>query len=142
MTSWGTCDNTFCSNNGSNNIHFNKPPLVSDGRLYTAYDSTEATMDKIRQHEKIYTNWDYRIYLQKNAKDIMKYNNIECFYSLGINPSTSFDKPMCSNPITYISNRQKEPPYGYCNNNSDLKNYYLSREQLNSKMISPSIVMK
>jgi hypothetical protein len=138
MTSWGTCDN-----NGCNNIHFNKPPLVSDGRLYTAYDSTEATMEKIRQYEKINTNWDYRMYLQKNAKDIMKYNNIECFYSLGINPTTSFDKPMSSTPITYTSNRQsKEPPFGYCNNNSDLKNYYLTREQLNSKMISPSIVMK
>jgi len=135
--SWATCNNDGC-----NNIHFDKPPLVSDGRYFTAYDSTEATMEKIRQFEKLQTNWDYRNYLQKNATKIMKYNNIECFYSLGINPSSTFNTKMPSNPITYTSNNAISPPYGYCGGkNSDLKNYYISREQLNSKMISPSIVM-
>ena len=32
------------------------------------------------------------------------------------------------------------PGYGYCN--SDLKSPYLSRQQLNSRMISPSITLE
>lgn len=121
--SWGTC-----SNNGCNNIHFDKPPMVSDGRFYTAYDSTEATMQKIRQIEKLQTNWEYRNYLQKNAMNIMKYNNIECYYSQGIMNENVFN----SDP--------NQPPFNYCGGKpSDLKSYYLSREELNAKMISPVI---
>lgn len=133
--SWASCNDDGC-----NNIHFNKPPLVSDGRLFTAYDSTSATMEKIRQFENLTSNWEYRKYLQNNAKEIMKYNNIECFYTLGVNPTTLFSEKMNSTPITE-TNRNK-PLYGYCNKNSDLKNYYLSREELNAKMISPYIIMK
>jgi hypothetical protein len=128
---WGQC-----SDLANNNIHNDKPALMQDGRLYTAYNSSDVTMEKIKQSENLQTNWEYRNYLQKNANEIMKYNNIECFYSLGINPNTSFDKKMPSQPVLIT-----EPCYKISNKNSDLKNYYLSRQELNSKMISPSIIM-
>jgi hypothetical protein len=141
--SWGTCygcnakNNPNC-NNECNNIHFDKPALMSSGRMFTSYDSTAATMEKIRQFEKIENNWDYRQYLQKNAVEIMKYNNAECYYSLGINPGVTSDVSSSNSPIMVTSTYgNKKPPFGYCG--SDLKNYYLSREQLNARMISPSI---
>jgi hypothetical protein len=90
-------------------------------------------MEKIRQFEKIQSNWDYREYLQKNATEIMKYNNIECYYSKALNPSSRESEK--KNPI------QTQPIYGYCNN-SDLKNLYLSREQLNSKMNNQSFLLQ
>ena len=134
--SWGTCYNS-CKD-ATNNIHFNYPPLVNDGRLFTAYDTAEAYGEKIKQKEGISTNWEYRQYLQKNACKIMKYNNIECFYDLGLNPGVTNDKKSSNSPLLYnCVDDNRQPPYGYCNSN--LKNYYLSREQINSKMISPSI---
>lgn len=134
--SWGTCYDV-CKD-ATNNIHFNYPPLVSDGRLFTAYDSSEATSQKIKQMEGLQTNWQYRQYLQKNACNIMKYNNFECYYDLGLNPGVSSSQKSLNSPMLYTCiDDNRRPEYGYCN--STLKNYYLSREQLNSKLISPSI---
>jgi hypothetical protein len=42
--SWATC----YLDDGCNNIHFDKPPLVSDGRFYTSYISSEAMNEKIK----------------------------------------------------------------------------------------------
>lgn len=132
--SWATCYLT----EGCNNIDFSSPPLVSDGRFFTAYDSGEATAQKIKQIEGLQTNWQYREYLQKNASQIMKYSNAECYAHLGINPGVSSSKKSSNSPMLYTStNDVREPPYGYCNSN--LKNMYLSRHNLNARLISPSI---
>lgn len=134
--SWGTCYNV-CKD-ATNNIHFDYPPLVSDGRLFTAYDSSEAIAQKIKQLEGLQTNWQYRQYLQNNACKIMKYNNIECFYDLGLNPGVSSDIKSPNSPFLYnCIDDNRKPVFGYCD--SKLKNYYLSREQLNSRLIAPSI---
>ena len=62
--SWATC----YTNEGCDNIHFDKPPKVSDGRFYTSYISSEATNEQIKSLENIQSNWAYRKYLQDNAK--------------------------------------------------------------------------
>ena len=43
--SWGTC----YKDSGCNSVDFSSPPMVSDGRFFTAYDSNEATEQKIKQ---------------------------------------------------------------------------------------------
>jgi hypothetical protein len=131
--SWATCYS------GSNNIHYSSPPLMSDGRNYASWTPDATMNDQIKRNAKIASNWDYRRYLQHNAQDIMKYNNREACYTLGLNPQTVTNtQPSLNVPFVFQSvTDERHPPYGY--RNSDLKNLYLSSEKLNARMIAPSI---
>jgi hypothetical protein len=134
--SWGTCYS------GSNNIHFSLPPLMSDGRNYASWTPDSTMNDQIKHDAHITTNWDYRRYLQTNAAQIMKYNTMEACYTLGLNPVTVTNTQTLPNsPFVFKSTTDNNgPPFGY--SNSDLKNLYLSSEQLNARLISPSINTK
>ena len=69
----------------------------------------------------------------------MNYNSQEACYTVGLDPHYNTDKTPSSNvPYTFKGTFDtSQPGFGYCN--SDLKNPYLSREQLNARLISPSI---
>lgn len=129
--SWGTCYT------GSNNIHHSNPPLMSDGRNYSSWEPDAAENDKIKKQSNIKTNWDYRLYLQENAKDIMKYNGMESCYALGLSVKPTSTGPSNANtyPVPVLFNSSDEPVAG----DSDLKNMYMSREHLNARTIAPSI---
>jgi hypothetical protein len=131
--SWQTCYS------GSNNIHFNFPPIMADGRNWSQWSPDAVINQRIQKNEGINNNWNYRQYLQNHGLQIMKYNSEESCYELGLNPHYSTNSTPSSNvPYTFKSTFDTgSPGYGYCN--SDLKNPYLSREQLNSRLISPSI---
>ena len=133
--SWGTCYS------GSNNIHYSLPPLMSDGRNYSSWTPDSTMNDQIKRDANITTNWDYRRYLQTNAKHIMKYNTMEACYTLGLNPvSVVNTETLPNSPFVFKSTTDNNgPAFGYCR--SDLKNLYLTSEQLNARMISPSIPM-
>jgi len=133
--SWATCFS------GSNNIHFNYPPIMADGRNYSSWQPEAAVNKSIQNKEGIKSNWHYRQYMQKNGLQIMKYNSQEACNNLGLPCHQQTDNTPSSNvPHKYKSTFDtNNPGYGYCN--SDLKNPYLSREQLNARMISPSIVV-
>jgi hypothetical protein len=128
--SWATCYSS------SNNIHFNFPPIMADGRNYASWQPDAVINERIQKQEGIKTNWAYRNYLQKNGLQIMKYNNLEYCYDLGLDTHYFTNKSPSSNvPYLYKSTYDKSNP-GY---SSDLKNPYLSREQLNARIIAPSI---
>ena len=131
--SWGTCYS------GSNNIHFNFPPIMNDGRNYSSWQPDALVNERIQNQEGIKTNWNYRQYLQRNALKIIQYNNSEACYDLGLDPHTQTDNTPSSNvPHMFKSTfDNRTPGFGYCN--SDLKNPYISREQLNSRLIAPSV---
>ena len=131
--SWGTCYS------GSNNIHFNFPPIMADGRNFAQWQPDAVVNNRIQQKEGIQNNWSYRQYLQQNGLQIMNYNTTEACYELGLDPHVQTGKTPSDNvPYTFKSSFDtSRPGFGYCN--SDLKNPYLSREQLNSRLISPSI---
>ena len=131
--SWGTCYS------GSNNIHFNFPPIMADGRNWAQWQPDAVVNNRIQQKEGITNNWSYRQYLQQNGLQIMNYNTTEACYELGLDPHVQTGKTPSDNvPYTFKSSFDtSRPGFGYCN--SDLKNPYLSREQLNSRLISPSI---
>ena len=139
--SWGTC----YKDSGCNNIDFSSPPMVSDGRFFTAYDSNEATEQKIKQAQGIQSNWEYREFLQRNATNIMSYENTECYVNHGLvqGIASNSNKPSSvvathNTPFLYTSTSDsRQPPHGYCN--SQLKNMYLSRNELNARLIAPSI---
>jgi hypothetical protein len=131
--SWKTCYNS------SNNIHFNFPPIMNDGRNYASWQPDAVINQRIQVKEGINNNWNYRQYLQQNGLQIMNYNNSEACYELGLDPHVQSGKTPSSNvPYTFRSTFDtSEPGFGYCN--SDLKNPYLTREQLNARIVAPSI---
>lgn len=131
--SWATCYS------GSNNIHFNFPPIMNDGRNYASWQPDALVNQQIQKQEKINNNWNYRQYLQKNGLKIMQYNNAEACYDLGLDPHAQTGTTPSSNvPYHFKSTFDTSVPgFGYYN--SDLKNPYLTKEQLNARLVSPSI---
>ena len=131
--SWSTCYS------GSNNIIFNSPPIMNDGRNYSSWQPDALVNERIQKQEGIQSNWKYRQYLQHNGLQIMNYNTMEACYDLGLDPHVKTDRTPSSN-VTYKFKGTFDtitPGYGYCN--SDLKSPYLSREQLNLRLVAPSI---
>jgi hypothetical protein len=133
--SWQTCYNS------SNNTNFNFPPIMNDGRNFATWQPESVVNERIQQKEGITSNWNYRIYLQQNAQQIMNYNNQEYCYSLGMDPHYNTDDTPSKNvPHTFKNTFDTSVPgFGY--SNSDLKQPYLSREQLNARLVSPSVNM-
>ena len=131
--SWATCFS------GSNNIDFNFPPIMADGRNYASWQPDAVINERIQAKEGIQSNWQYRQYLQNNGLQIMNFNTTEACYDLGLDPHVTTGKTPSSN-VPYKFNGifdTSKPGFGYCN--SDLKNPYLTSEQLNSRLIAPSI---
>jgi hypothetical protein len=124
--SWGTCYS------GSNNIHFNFPPLMNDSRLFSNYYSSALNDSVFQNNKNIKNNSDYRKYLQVNADNIIKNNQyISCIECGTTSNNTS--EPLVSNKTPYIfsSILSRDQPYGY--ETSDLKNIYLSKQQLDAQ---------
>jgi len=131
--SWATCYS------GSNNIDFNFPPIMADGRNFATWQPDAVVNERIQKQEGIQSNWQYRQFLQKNGAQIMNYNTSEACYTLGLDPHVnSGNTPSNNVPYTFKGTFDTgKPGFGY--SNSDLKNPYLSREQLNARLIAPSI---
>jgi hypothetical protein len=129
--SWGTCYS------GSNNIHFNFPPIMSDGRNFANWQPGGTLSEKIRKNAGITTNWQYRKYLTENADSIIKYNQLasseDCSGSNSI--YSNGEEKLSNSPFVYKSALDNSRPYGY--ENSDLKNNYLTKFQLDARMVTP-----
>ena len=128
--SWGQCLN------GSNNIHFDFPPIMADGRNYATWQPGAKINDKIREDNNIKTNNEYRKFLINNADNVIKANQLEacneCCYCPVENSNV-----ISNSPFLYKSCLERSQPYGY--ETSDLKNLYLSRQQLQCRMVAPSL---
>jgi hypothetical protein len=112
---------------------------MSDGRNYASWQPDAVINQRIQKQEGINNNWSYRQYLQKNGLKVMQYNNAEACYDLGLDPHVQTGKTPSNNvPYQFKSTFDTSTPgFGYCN--SDLKNPYLTSEQLNARLIAPSI---
>lgn len=128
--SWGTCYK------GSNNIHFDYPALMSDGRIYTNWDPACEKNKSLIRENNIKTNFQYRQFLINNSESIINSNNNQaqdhcgvCRYGYPLQVNTNNGKYL------YKSVNDNHQPYGY--ENSDLKNVYLSRQQLESRLSAP-----
>lgn len=127
----------------TNNKHANYPPLMSDGRsLIASWQSSSFVENKYKNDNQIATNWQYRKFLTVNAKKIMKEEHENSLTDQGYYTKYPFDEEndKSNPPIFYKSLHENVYPIG--RENTDLKTTYLSREQLNSKKITPEIVIK
>lgn len=131
--SWATCYS------GSNNIHFNIPPLMSDGRHYTTFDPSCKANTELRDSLGIKNNYQYRQWLINNSKSVAKQNK-----KLACNETSQ-----CIVEAAQVPSQQKylfkncadnSRPYGY--ENSDLKNLYFSRHALQSKLVAPILTQE
>jgi hypothetical protein len=132
--SWGTCYS------GSNNIHFNFPPLMDDSRLFSNYYSSVLNDSVFQNNKNIKNNSDYRKYLQINADAIIKNNQyITCVESGTISNNNSQPTTNIQSPYIFETILSRDQPFGY--ETSDLKNIYLSKQQLDAqKHISKYII--
>lgn len=124
---------------GTNNTYYTMPPMMSDGRNYSSWQPESVVNNKIKQDAGINSNWKYRQYLQNNANTIMKYNSMESISASGNNPY-AVDNKVASPNVPYMfssTHDTSKPNFGF--NNSDLKQDYLTKQQIGAKMISPSI---
>lgn len=121
---------------GSNNIHSDMPPLMSDGRNFSSWLPDEVVNDNIKKDAGIKSNWDYRNYLQNNATSIMSYNSLKSIEGTGFiqTTNTTTDNVPFLFKSTFDTNT---PNIGY--STSDLKSQYLTSTQLNARMVAPTI---
>lgn len=127
----------------SNNKYDNFPPLMSDGRTITSSWQPEAVLNNYLLKEiGVETNWQYRQYMIKNAKDIMKYNCIQASTDSGYvkRYSDLMSSSTYSTPYIVSSLVDNTRPTGY--ETSDLKETYLTREQLQSRMVAPELTQE
>jgi hypothetical protein len=142
---------SFLNNDGStssalqgyhtNNQYDGFPPLMNDSRALIASWQPEASINnQILKKQQIKSNWQYRKYLQDNASDIMNYNMEEACNDSGYfisNIRNTGSNTSVSYPINYHS--FQEPSKNMDPSISDLKQIYLSKEQLEARKVSPSI---
>ena len=136
--SWGTCYS------GSNNIFTSAPPLMSDGRNYANWKTGCEIDQSIKKNAGILSNSDYRLFLINNADKIIEFNQLESCNNCGCCPyfqsnSGKMNRPFLYETDCYAKNNDCRP-FGY--ENSDLKNLYLSREQLAAFKTQPLTFIK
>jgi hypothetical protein len=121
---------------GTNTRFPSFPPLMKDGRSIVSSWQPEAVLnDRIIQENNIRSNWEYRRYLTKNAKQLIESNAQEAANDTGFTILTS--EYLAGTPYKYSSLEDNRPVLGV--EPSDLKQLYLSREQLDSRKIAPAI---
>jgi hypothetical protein len=129
--SWATC------NSGSNNIHFNFPPIMNDGRNFAKWQPGAVINQEIRKENNIQSNSQYRQFLVENADSIISSNQQDACDNCGYCSCIVSGESISNTPFLYSSCMDNSQPYGY--ENSDLKSLYLSSYQLQSRMVSPLI---
>jgi hypothetical protein len=126
--SWATCYSS------SNNIHTDFPPLMSDGRLFSNFNPAYTANNELKTNLGIKNNYEYRQWLIKNGNNLIKKNSEitcdEC--SPCVKPTRNTNM---NHKYLFQGSADATMPYGY--QNSDLKNLYISRQALQSKLVAP-----
>ena len=127
----------------NNNYYTIETTPELQGQAYALWQPEGNTNRKIQVDSGISSNWKYRQYMQKNANEIMKYNTMQSINTSGNNPYTVLNtKPVGNTPYLYSSvHDTSSPAYDFhkLTRNSDLKQDYIAKVQMKSRMVAPSI---
>ncbi len=126
-------------NPSTNNTYYTMTPT---NPLNALWQPDAIINNKIRSSSELTSNWKYRQYIQNNANHIMKYNTMEYIYASGNNPYAVTNKiPSSNTPFKFSSIFDpSRPNYGL--SNSDLKQTFMAKQQMNGRMVAPSIPTK
>jgi len=131
------------SNSGyqTNNQYSKFPPLMHDGRSVLASWQPETVINEdILKSEGIQSNWQYRQFMTANSQSICEKMFQDALNDVGVTSIPTKNDTMFTPPKMYssvnetISHIQAKP--------SDLKESYLTREQLQNKLVVPSITQE
>ena len=109
---------------------------MHDGRNYASWQSGAAINENLRKKTGIKQNWEYRKYLVDNADSIIRQNQenaCDQCSNCKLDVDNSIKYPQA--PYVYNTQNESSQPYGY--ENSDLKNLYLSKQNLQSRQVIP-----
>jgi hypothetical protein len=125
--------------NNTNNYYTIEPQQYFQGSDYNLWQPQAVNNQKIQMDSGITSNWKYRQYMQKNANEIMKYNTMQTINDSGNNPYAILNTTATNtSPYLYASvHDNNNPKYGF--RNSDLKQDYMKKEQMKSRMVAPYI---
>lgn len=120
----------------TNNVSLGEMPNMSDGRHFKHISIDQQVInEQNRKGLNIQSNNDYRKYLTNNATSIIEKNSLYSYSKVG-NPVLFKETVPQNTPYLFEGPESEDRPKGY--ESSDLKNHYLSREQLNM-IRTPSI---
>jgi hypothetical protein len=112
----------------TNNLYAGFPPVMADGRSIVASYQPEAVLNStLLQQNQIKSNWQYRKYLTDNANQVMQQNFREACNDMGYFERFAPSERGNAGPIT------QSGPSPKVASPSDLKQLYLSRDELNDR---------
>lgn len=126
----------------THNLYRDHPPMMDDGRVITASWQPEAvTNNNLVKLVGVTSNWQYRQYLTQNGNAIMKQDLAETMNDIGyVSRYAKAPEAPYTPPYTYKSYLDNTVGRGY--ENSDLKQLYLSKEELNARKVAPAITQE
>jgi hypothetical protein len=112
---------------------------MADGRNYATWQPGAVVNEIIREKNNITNNSQYRQYLTHNATEVMQANLVGACDACGFNLDliSNNNNGSVTTPFLFSSPWDQSQPFGY--ESSDLKNLYLSRYELQSRMMAPSL---
>ena len=120
----------------TNNVHPQLPARMNDGRSLIAAHQPEAVLNEtILQNSGVQSNWEYRKYLTENSQQIARDNFREACNDVGYferfaPDERGYKSEKHDTPSSYLVYKDQST---IINENSDLKNLYLTREELSSR---------
>jgi hypothetical protein len=123
----------------THNLYKDVPPFMNDGRVIVAsWQQESITNNNLLLSTGMKSNWEFRKYLTENAKSIIQKEQAESLNDIGyIARYSTAPEQSISVPYYYKSYLDNTQPFGY--QSSDLKQLYLSAEQLNARKMAPVI---
>jgi hypothetical protein len=123
----------------THNLYKDFPPIMKDGRVIVASWQPEAvTNNNLINLVGVTSNWKYRQYLTDNAVDIIKQNQAETMNDIGyVARYAKAPEEKYTRPHKYTSYLDNNTVFGY--ENSNLKQMYFTREELDARKVSPAI---
>jgi hypothetical protein len=124
----------------TNNIYPSIPPFMSDGRSVIASWQPESIINKeIVKENNLKTNWEYRQFMIQNANSIIEYNRREAYNDIGYYKRFVSENQEPVDKSLQLNPSQPQPQQLNMNSQSDLKNMYFTRNQLQMQKISQEI---
>ena len=127
----------------TNNQYSKFPPLMQDGRSVLASWQPETVInDDLLKSEGIQSTWQNRKFMTSNSQDICEKMFHNALNDVGIMSNQFANREGMSFTFPKLYSSHHEPISHIQARPSDLKETYLTREQLQNKLIVPSLTQE